>query len=166
MNKIIDLLGHGEDLTPVQMALRAIIVFIVTLVLIKIGGVRIFGRRSSTDTIIVIVMGSVLARGIVGASPLLSVISGATAMILLHRLFGWLSFKFKWFERIIKGGKTRIYENGAILLSNLEKTALTTSDLTESLRLETRQNELEEIETAYLETNGRISFILKKEEEA
>ena len=165
MNKITELLGHGEDLTPLQMALRAIIVFIVTLVLIKIGGVRIFGRRSSTDTIIVIVMGSVLARGIVGASPLLSVIAAATAMILLHRIFGWLSFKFKWFDRIIKGGKTRIYEKGSILLSNLQKTALTTSDLEESLRLETKQNELDDIETAYLETNGRISFIVKKKKE-
>lgn len=165
MNRITELLGHGEDLTPVQMALRAIIVFIVTLVLIKIGGVRIFGRRSSTDTIIVIVMGSVLARGIVGASPLLSVIAAATAMILLHRIFGWLSFKFKWFDRIIKGGKTRLFENGTILLPNLEKTALTTSDLTESLRLETKQNELDEIETAFLETNGRISFILRKKKE-
>ena len=161
----MELLGHGENLTPAQMALRAIIIFIVTLVLIKIGGVRIFGRRSSTDTIIVIVMGSVLGRGIVGASPLLSVIAASTAMILLHRLFGWLSFKFKWIERVIKGEKTKIYENGTILLSNLEKTALTTSDLTESLRLETKQNELEEVETAHLETNGRISFILKKKKE-
>lgn len=165
MNRINEFLGQGEDLTPIQMALRAIIVFIVTLVLIKIGGVRIFGRRSSTDTIIVIVMGSVLSRGIVGASPLVSVIAAATAMILLHRIFGWLSYKFKWFDRLIKGGKTKLYDKGKILLSSLEKTALTTSDLTESLRLETKQNELDEIETAFLETNGRISFIVKKKEE-
>jgi uncharacterized membrane protein YcaP (DUF421 family) len=165
MNKISELMGQGEDLTPLQMALRAILIFIVTLILIRLGGVRIFGRRSSTDTIIVIVMGSVLARGIVGASPLLSVIAAASAMIILHRLFGWLSQKFKWFDRMIKGRKTRLYENGTILLSNLEKTALTTSDLMESLRLETKQEELEKIESAYLETNGRISFINKEEKE-
>jgi len=32
----------------------------------------------------------------------------------------------------------------------------------ESLRLETQQTSLDEIEMAYLETNGRISFITKK----
>jgi uncharacterized membrane protein YcaP (DUF421 family) len=165
MNKITELLGQGEDLTPLQMALRAILIFIVTLILIRLGGVRIFGRRSSTDTIIVIVMGSVLARGIVGASPLLSVIAAATAMIILHRLFALLSHKFKWFERMTKGRKITIYENGAILLSNLQKTSLTTSDLMESLRLETKEDKLEKIESAQLETNGRISFINKKEKE-
>src|SRR5690242_3092412 len=146
MNNITDLLGHGEHLTPLQMAIRAIIVFIVTLVLIRFGGVRIFGRRSSLDTIIVIVMGSVLARGIVGASPLLSVIAAATAMILLHRLFAWLSHKNKTFEALIKGNKITLYEKGTVQVSNLEKAALTLSDLQESLRLETKQDALDEID--------------------
>lgn len=165
MNKLTELLGQGEDLTPLQMALRALLVFIVTLLLIKVGGVRIFGRRSSTDTIIVIVMGSVLARGIVGASPLLSVIAAATAMILFHRILAWLSYKSAWVEGLVKGNKTILYENGIVKLSNLKKTALTKSDLQESLRLETKQDELEKIETAFLETNGRISFISKIEQE-
>src|SRR5689334_307328 len=103
MPNLSNLLGHGEDLTALQMSLRAVIVFFATLVLIRLGGVRIFGRRSSLDTIIMIVMGSVLARGIVGASPLVPVIAAATAMIAVHRLLAWSCHHNERFEWLIKG---------------------------------------------------------------
>jgi uncharacterized membrane protein YcaP (DUF421 family) len=38
-------------------------------------------------------------------------------------------------------------------------------DLHESLRLETNKLTLSQIDTAFMETNGRISFILKKEKD-
>ena len=161
---IIDrLFGHGEDITPLQMTVRAIIVFFITLILIRIGGVRIFGRRSAVDTIIVITMGSVLARGIVGASPFLATISASAAMIVIHRLLGWLSAKYRRIEIIIKGDHVLLYTNGKIIPKNLEKTSLSKEDLEESLRLETKSNSLDKVESAYLETNGRISFIMKND---
>ena len=38
------------------------------------------------------------------------------------------------------------------------------NDLHESLRLETKKLTLAEIDTAFMETNGRISFILKEDD--
>jgi uncharacterized membrane protein YcaP (DUF421 family) len=161
--KIIDqLIGHGEDLTALQMSVRAAIIFVVTLILIRIGGVRIFGRRSGFDTIIVITMASVLARGIVGASPFLSAIAASATMIAIHRLLGWLSGKYRKFEVFIKGDHVPLYINGKIHDENLARTSLSKEDLEESLRLETMGSSLDKVETAYLETNGRISFIMKK----
>jgi uncharacterized membrane protein YcaP (DUF421 family) len=165
VNSTIDILfGHGQNLTPLQMAVRAVITFFITLILIRVGGVRIFGKRSGFDTIIMITMGSVLARGIVGASPYLSTIAAATAMIVIHRLLAWLSIKNKTMESIIKGKRTVLYEGGKISFKNLRKAALSEEDLLESLRLETKHTSLEKIEKAFIETNGRISFILKKNE--
>jgi uncharacterized membrane protein YcaP (DUF421 family) len=165
MLNLSNLLGHGEDLTPVQMSLRAVIIFIVTLVLIRIGGVRIFGRRSSLDTIIVIVMGSVLARAIVGASPLLSTIAAATVMIITHRLFSRWCHSSERFEQLVKGKKTVLFTKGGINNLNLKKMGLTRSDLLESARLETKSESFNEIDSAFLETNGRISFISKKNDQ-
>lgn len=163
MNELSDLLGRGEDLTPLQMSLRAVIVFFATLILIRIGGVRIFGRRSSTDTIIIIVMGSVLARGIVGASPLVSTIAAALVMVVIHRILAWISAKNSKLETLIKSDHIILYENGAIQKKNLIRAALSEADLFESLRLETKQDSLDKVTIAYMETNGRISFILKPE---
>jgi uncharacterized membrane protein YcaP (DUF421 family) len=164
MDIIDKLFGHGESITALQMSVRATIVFFITLILIRIGGVRIFGRRSAVDTIIVIIMGSVLARGIVGASPFLATLAASAAMIVIHRVLGLLSTKYRGIEITIKGNHVLLYSNGKIIAKNLEKTSLSKEDLEESLRLETKSNSLEKVETAYLETNGRISFIMKNDD--
>ncbi|SRR5258706_10397944 len=162
MNKIHELLGRGEDLTSLQMSVRAVIIFFVTLILIRIGGVRMFGKRSAFDTILMITLGAVLSRAIVGASPFLAVIAASTVMVIIHRLLGFLSVKSRIIELVIKGGHTVLYRNGKIIRRNLEKTSISESDLMESVRLETKDSSLDKIEEAYLEDNGRISFILKK----
>jgi len=161
MNRIHEWIGYGENLTAFQMSARAAIMFVIMLILIRIGGVRIFGKRSGFDTIIMMTMGSIVARGIVGASPFLSTVAAAAAMIVVHRVFGLLSSN-RILETLIKGTPLTLYKDGRILSNNLRRASLTVEDLKESLHLETKSTSLETIETACLETNGRISFILKK----
>lgn len=162
MTNLFFLWGQGTDLTALQMAVRSTVAFIITLILIRIGGVRIFGRRSAYDTIIIIMMGSLLAKGIAGSSPFWSTIAGAAMMIFIHRVMGWMSSNSRAIESLIKGKQNVLYHNGEIIHKNLLKAALTETDLLESLRLETKQDSLEKVEQAFIETNGRISFILKK----
>jgi len=161
MNSIHELVGRGDHLTALQMSIRAIIMFIIMLFLIRIGGVRIFGKRSGFDTIIMITMGSIVARGIAAASPFLATIAAATAMIAVHRLLGWLSSRNRKLEMLIKGNHLILYQHGKILSKNLSRASLTEEDLRESLRLETKDSSLDRVKEAYLETNGRISFILR-----
>jgi uncharacterized membrane protein YcaP (DUF421 family) len=157
-----DIWGSGEQLNPLQMGVRAAVVFLITLVFIRFGGVRIFRERSGLDVIIMIVMGSVLGRGIVGASPFWSTIAAAFVMIIVHRVLGWLTCKSKLIEILIKGKRHILFENGKVIRENLRRAHLTDHDLFESLRLETKMDNLEKVEKAFIETNGRISFILKK----
>jgi len=63
----------------------------------------------------------------------------------------------------LKGEIVPLYKDGKILWRNLEKTTISESDLMQSLRLETQKTTLDDIELAYLEDNGRISFIVKKQ---
>jgi uncharacterized membrane protein YcaP (DUF421 family) len=163
MNKLLFLWGEGENLTALQMSVRAAVLFIITLVLIRAGGVRIFGRRSSYDVIIMITMGAILARCIVGASPFLPTVCAAIVMIAIHRFLGWLVLKSPVMESLIKGKPDLIYKDGEIMYENLKRASLTTTDLFESLHLETKQDSLEKVEKAFIETNGRISFIMKEE---
>ena len=161
MHSINELIGQADHVTALQMSIRAVIMFVIMLLLIRIGGVRIFGKRSGFDTIIMITMGSIVARGIAGASPFLSSIAAASAMIAVHRVLGWLSSKSRTFEILIKGDHRILYRDGKIISKNLIRASLTEEDLWESLRLETKSNSLDKVEEAYLETNGRISFILR-----
>jgi len=162
MDNLSSFFGHGEMINAWQMSARAILIFFVTLVLIRIGGVRIYGKKSAFDIIIMIIMGAVLARGIVGASRLDSAIAASTCMIIIHRVLAWLCIKSRTMEIIIKGKARVIFQNQEILKNNLAKESLSESDFLQSLRLETKNSTPDEIETAFMETNGRISFVSKK----
>lgn len=156
------LFGHGEDLTILQMSFRAFVMFFITLILIRLGGMRIFGKKSSFDTIIVIMLGAILARGVVGASSFFATIVASIVMVVIDRILAWLSMKSYIVACIIKGKPILLYEKDKIIWENMKLTSLSKEDLLESLRLETKENSLECLDSAHMETNGRISFILKK----
>jgi uncharacterized membrane protein YcaP (DUF421 family) len=159
---IIEVFGKGQDLNAWQMTARAIVMFFITLALIRVGGLRIFGKRDAFDNIIGIMMGAILSRGVTGASSFVSVVIATTAMILIHRVLSALAFRSRFIEKTIKGTSITLYENGVLFRNNLYKASMTMHDLMESLRLETQKDSLEDVQRATMETNGRISFVLKK----
>jgi uncharacterized membrane protein YcaP (DUF421 family) len=165
MDTIHFLFGEGEKLNMLQMSMRAFVMFCIMLLLVRFTGRRAFAKKSSFDNIIVIMLGAVLARGVVGASPFWSTVAASVVMVIMHWIIAWLAVKNRVLERLIKGTYIRLYDKDKIVDNNLAKTGISENDLHESLRLETKKDTLEDIDTAYLETNGRISFILKKKEE-
>ena len=64
-------------------------------------------------------------------------------------------------NELLKGKSLLLFKDNQILWNNMKSAALSRDDLIESLRLETKQEDFGMIETAHLETNGRISFIMK-----
>ena len=161
MDTIQYLVGEGEQLTPLQMSVRTFVTCIFLLILLRVAGQRTFAKRSAFDNIIVILLGAVLARGVVGASPYWATVASSVLMVAMHRLIAWLAVKSRRFEKLVKGTYIKLYHDGALVNNNLEKTGMSENDLHESLRLETKKLTLSEIDTAFMETNGRISFILK-----
>jgi len=161
MNIINYLFGEGGNLTMLQMSARTFVTSILLLILLRIAGQRTFAKRSAVDNIIVIMLGAVLARGVVGASSYWATVASSVVMVAMHRLIAWLAVKSRKFEKLVKGTYIKLYHNGALVNNNLEKTGMSENDLHESLRLETKKLTLSEIDTAFMETNGRISFILK-----
>src|SRR4051812_27774525 len=95
--------GSGEHLNALQMGVRAALMFFIALLLIRLGGMRIFGKKSAFDTIIVIMLGAVLARGIVGASDYWATVVASTIMVGINRLLAWLSEKYAVVNNTIKG---------------------------------------------------------------
>ena len=155
------ILGNGEDLSLLHMATRALLMFFIALILIRIGGLRIIGKKSGFDLVIIIMLGAVLARGIVGASPFLSTIAAATVMIAVNRSLAWISTRNQMLNTLFKGKAMVLYDKGKINWKNMNIACLSESDLLTSLRLETHHESLESVTRATLEINGRISFLVK-----
>jgi len=151
--------GTGSNLGPVAMAMRAAAMFFIALGLIRLAGARSFGRKSSFDNVVVIMLGAIAARGVVGASPFGSTVAASAAVVALHRLIGRLCVTQPWLARLVQGERLIIYSGGNIIHENLKRTCISEADLMESHRLERQNDRLAPDETAFVERNGRISFI-------
>lgn len=155
------LLSQGEAVTWDHMLIRTLIMYFITLILIRIGGLRIIGKKSGFDMVIIIMLGAVLSRGLVGASSFpLSVMAG-TVMVLINRLLAWMSIENPFLNYLFKGRSLLLYDNGEIIRRNMIRGSLSETDLMTSLRLETHSEDFNKVKKAYLEPNGRISFVMK-----
>ena len=162
MHWLITLFGEGKDLNVLQMCCRAVVTFFITLILIRIAGIRTFGKKSAFDNVIIIMLGSVLSRVVVGASPFLATTAACLAFVLVHWLLAWISLYNDGIGRLVKGERSTLYENGSENKKNMRKARISQKDLLESLRLKINEETFERVERIIIERNGEISIVKKK----
>ena len=163
MNDIIQtLFGEGKYLNVLQMGCRAFVMFFITLILIRISGMRSFGQKSALDSIIVILLGSVLSRAVVGASPFLPTIIAGIVISLLHKAIAIITVRNDIMGRIIKGNKTLLFTNNEIIQKNMIDSCISLKDLKEEIRLNINEDTTDHIEEIYMERSGRVSIIKKR----
>ena len=161
---INELFGNGQNLTALQMAVRAFIMFFIALALIRIGGMRIFGKKTAFDNILVIMLGAVLARGVVGASPFFSTVAAASVMVVVHKILALLAMKYIWIGKIVKGIHRSLYKDGKMNLKNMRIATISKDDLMEGVRLQIHSNSLDNVKEVYIEKNGQVSVVENKQE--
>ena len=94
-NSFETLLGLGvepRDLTFVQISLRGIIVFLVTLVAVRLGHKRSLSRKTPFDAVLLVILAAVLSRAINGSAAFFATLGGGVVLVVLHRLFAFLAF--------------------------------------------------------------------------
>lgn len=161
---LYDIIGKNQSTMEWwQMANRTIIVFLLTLMMVRMGATRIFGRNSAFDIVLGIILGSVLSRAITGNSPFIPTIIAAVILILLHIIFAHLSLKRRWIGWLVKGRENELVRDGKMQTKQMIKCQITENDLLESLRIKGK-NDLNLVKHAYLERSGEISIIFKDED--
>lgn len=154
--------GIKEEISLGETVARAAVMFILMIIMIRLSGMRSFGKGDVFDNILTILLGAVLARGIVGATPFLSAVAGGVTIMVIHNLLSNLSFWYKWIGRVVKGKSFILYGNGQFNRKNMRRTNITEHDILEQLRLSLHINSLEEVEEIYFERTGRVSFVKKR----
>ncbi|HVW61698.1 MAG TPA: YetF domain-containing protein [Puia sp.] len=161
MEWIKTIFGEGSDLNSLQMSSRAVVTFFVALAQIRIAGIRTFGKRSAFDNVIMILLGSVLSRAVVGASPYIPTVVGCFVLVLVHWVLAWLSLYNDTIGRWVKGEKGSLYADGKFNEKNMRRSRISMKDIEESLRIQTRQQSFEEVKEIIIERSGNISVIKK-----
>lgn len=161
MRFLNDWWGINENITPLEAAARAAVMFIVALILIRLAGMRPFGKGESFDQIITFLMGAILSRGVVGATPFFSTIASAIVIILIHKILSKLSIYSKSMGKLFKGNNYVLYRDGEFVKENMQKANISDNDVLEELRLQCKSTKMDNIQEILLERTGKISFILK-----
>jgi uncharacterized membrane protein YcaP (DUF421 family) len=117
-----------------QMGCRAFLVFFISLLYVRIAGLRTLGKKSSFDQITVLIVGSLLAKAIV-EEKFIAILGAALLIMILHRFMAWISTKNLKIERAIKGDPLLLMKDGMPVLRNLKKAHITELDLRETIRL-------------------------------
>lgn len=159
MEVLKDLWGNGQLLNAFQMGCRGLVVFILALILFRISGRRSFGMGSPLDNIIVILLGAILARSVVGASPFVPVALTCTIIVLLHRFFSWYKAKSKRFSILVEGQKILVFKEGHFIHDNMDRALLNKEDIMQELRKSALTDDLSKIREIYLERSGEISIV-------
>lgn len=162
MTLLLHLFGEGENLNSLQMGCRVIVIFIVSILLIHVAGKRSFGLHSTYDIIVGYLLGAVLSRAVVGASPFFPTVFTCFILALCHRFFAYCGVKSRLFGKYTKGTKILLYNKGDFLEKNLALSLVSKEDILEELRQEFHKMSLENIEEIYMERSGRVSFITKE----
>lgn len=159
---IYQIFGEGEHLNTLQMCSRAFIIFFVALILIRISGRRTFGKHTAFDNTMAIILGAVLGRAVVGASPMIPTIACTLLMVLMHRLLAWLATKNQIISKMIKGTQIPLYKDGKIDKENLQRSLMSEKDLAADMRLKGGAKSLDDVDEMYMEATGEVSVIKKK----
>ena len=162
MQIIYELFGQGQNLNALQMSLRAIVIFFIALTLIRYTGMRAFGIETAFDTCIIIMLGAVLTRAIVGASPFIPTVAASVALVTVHKIIATISVNNQMISHLVKGTPYSLYKEGKLNDKNLKKCMLSFGDIMEEVRLKLNQNNLDDIDEIFMERTGKISVIKKK----
>jgi uncharacterized membrane protein YcaP (DUF421 family) len=160
---ILKIFGEGKDLDTLQMACRAFIMFFITLVLIRVAGMRAFGQKSAFDMIIVIMLGAILSRAVTGSSPFLATVTAGAVLAVVHRLLALLSMNNETIGALVKGSKIILFKNNSLIKKNMLRCSVSYKDLQEEVRLILNETNMDNVDEIIMERSGKISIIKKKQ---
>lgn len=164
-NFVNPLLGLGlepKDLTFLQIALRGIVVFNITLVMVRLGHKRSLSRKTAFDAVLLVILASVLSRAINGSAAFFPTLGGGVILVVLHRLLALIAYHSHAFGVLIKGQPDVIVENGEFLWKQMLRNHVSTHDVEEDMRLSMKSEDIHQIKRARVERSGDISFIPKE----
>lgn len=152
--------GSGDGrvaITPLQMVGRATVIYVSTVLLLRLGQRRSLSDATAFDVVLGIVIGSVAGRAITGAS-LVGAIAAIAALIGLHWLTSALSLRLPAFSNFVKGGPIKIVHEGKVNRRALRYAHMTPDDLEEDLRDKGVENP-RNVKGAWLERSGKLSVV-------
>ena len=145
-----------------ELTLRAVIIYIFLIVLLRLTGKRQIGQLAPFDLVLLLVLSNAVQNAINGGdNSVLGGLISAVVLVALNWLAGFATFKSKKLERLIEGRPEVLIHNGRLFKDVMAREKLTHHELNAALRA-ANCGSVEEVHYALLENDGAISVQPKK----
>lgn len=141
---------------------KSIILFTISFIMVRLMGKRTVAQLSPFDLIFIIIMGSAIAIPLEDHD--IKITHGIFPVVitsLLNYSLAVLITKNRKIENFLQGTSRVLVRNGEVIIGNLKKERITMADLLVLLR-EKGVTNINEVEEAAIEPNGKLSVIKKK----
>ncbi len=146
-----------------NLLLRATIVFVALLFMLRVAGKRQVAQLGMADFVALMLISNAVQNSMNGGDN--SLVGGvilAATLVALSSLFQYATFRSKRVERIVQGRPTLLIHRGQIVEQNLNRELLSIRELHTMLR-RLGVHSIEEIAEAVLESDGYVSLVRKGE---
>lgn len=142
---------------------RALVVYGVVLVLLRISGKKQFGEMAPADLVVLLFLSESVQNALVSDDK--SVTGGlvvACTLLAASQLVGFIAWRWRKAGRLIEGAPCVLARNGQVYRERLEREQITQSELMEALR-KNGCSSLGSIRFAVLENDGTITVGLRRQ---
>lgn len=145
-----------------EVVTRAIIVYIWSIILLRLLGKGLTFQQKPYDFVVMMLIGSASAALIVNRDvPLINALVALAVLALLHSIIS-ISTLNNYLKGIIGGQPDLLIRNGRIVKANLIKNQINVNQLMAGLRNKGYRR-IHDVEFAILEANGQLSVIPKSQ---
>lgn len=152
--------ASANELTTAQVCLRALVVYFVLILFVRIGKKRFLGQATAFDAVLIIMIGSLASRSVSGTAPFIATLAATLVFVLVHWSISYVSLRSPTLSSLVKGNDTLLIKDGRLDRKALRDAHMSSDDLDEDLR-EQGVEQLQEVKEARLERSGKLSVIRK-----
>jgi uncharacterized membrane protein YcaP (DUF421 family) len=147
-----------------EFVLRAVVVYIVLLAMIRLSGKRSMGQFTPFDVLLIVLLGNAVQNSLLGEDhSLLGGLLLAAILIAMNWLVGFVSSRNLRAERLLEGAPVVLARDGKLFAHVLRRELVSQNDFDEALR-QNGELTMEDVAMALLETDGRISVVAKRKD--
>jgi uncharacterized membrane protein YcaP (DUF421 family) len=142
-----------------EFVLRATIVYVVVLAMVRVSGKRTLGQFTPFDMLLLVLLGNAVQNALLGSDQ--SVGGGlllAGTLIALNWLAGWVGAGSARAEGFPEGEKVILARDGQVHRDVLRRELVSNADFEKAMR-EANCDDPSKIRIALLETDGRITIL-------
>lgn len=153
----------SPQISPLEVVLRATIIYLLIQALLRVMGRKELGRYSTFDATLLFLITTAARTSIVADDvSVTSAIVGLSTIVAWNWLFSYLAFRSDRFADFVEGPVRKLISDGEFQEKELRRARISKSELTAHLRKHGTDS-FAKVKDAYLERSGTVTFVMREQ---